>query len=43
MELIALAGNLGEVNSKLKPVCLDMPSPDMQSLVSADGAEEIII
>ena len=27
MELIALAGNhLGEGNSKLKPVCLDMPS-----------------
>ena len=24
--------HLGEGNSKIKPVCLDMPSPDMQRL-----------
>ena len=40
MELLALAGNpihLGEGNSKLKPVCLDMLSPDMQSLFRQMG------
>ena len=33
----AQAIHLGEGNSKLKPVCLDMPSPDRQSLFRQMG------